>query len=74
MLKCHTLCPNFTELPIYMYMWFKNLAWQHGSGEWIKKKYFHEGKNTILLYSDKRKQLTNHPNLTKWCFYSTSHK
>ena len=35
---------------------------------------------TTLLYSDKRKQVTNHPNLRKWCFaigltdlaYSTS--
>ena len=32
---------------------------------------------TTLPYSDKRKQLTNHPNLSKWCFrlelaYSTS--
>ena len=24
--------------------------------------------STILPYSDKRKQLTNHPNLRKWCF------
>ena len=51
-----------------------NICYMDGTADWQNTAKTQD----ILPYSDKRKQVTNHPNLRKWCFsnglsiYSTS--
>ena len=47
-----------------------NGIWNHANitkPSWSPCMHCHSG--TMLPYSDKRKQVTNHQNLRKWCFY-----